>query len=117
MSYTIDEIIIEKYRALLTRAAFMERDLFDLYLIPNSLKVKIKEVAEKIKSASLIKKELKKIVSEKLRQLKDSKFFNSQERLSDLAIVKYDLEDFDRFKERIKPILIEICDVFLRQNN
>ncbi len=115
MSYTIDEIIIEKYRALLTRNTLMERDLFDLYLIPNSLKVKIGEVVEKIESSFLIKRELKKNISEKINQLKEGIFFDSHERISDLAIIKYDQKDFDTFKEKIKPILIEVCEAFMKK--
>jgi hypothetical protein len=113
LSYTIDEIILEKYRALLTRDFLKERDLFDLYLISDSLKADIKEVAEKIASSSLIKRELKKIIDQKLKLLNEGQFFHSDERISDLAIVRYDLNGFEKFKEKIKPILIEICKEFL----
>jgi predicted nucleotidyltransferase component of viral defense system len=133
LSYTINEIILEKYRALLTRDALKERDLFDLFLINNSLKVNImenashfrdakkessffsiKEVVEKIANSSLIKRELRRTIEQKLKLLNENKFFESDERISDLAIMKYDLNGFEKFKEKIKPILIEICKKFLQ---
>jgi len=117
LSYTISEIILEKYRALLTRKDFMIRDLFDLYLIPNSLRVNIEEVSEKISSSSLIKRGLTESVSEKLGLLKEDKFFMSEERIDDLAIVKYNPEGFEDFKEKIKPTLIKICESFLTNPN
>jgi len=114
LSYTIDEIILEKYRAILTRKTLMERDLFDLYLISNSLRVNTKEVVEKIESSSLIKRELAKNIQEKLTLLKEDKFFTSNEKIADLAITKYDPKEFDKFKTKIKPILIEISELFLK---
>ncbi len=117
LSYTLDEIVLEKYRALLTRNSFMERDLFDLYLIANSLKVDKKEVVEKIDSSSLIKRELNKTIAENLNLLKEGKFFNSREKISDLAIIKYDGNEFEKFKQKITPILIEICELFLKKRN
>ncbi len=114
LSYTIDEIILEKYRALLTRKTLMERDLFDLYLISNSLRVNTKEVVEKIESSSLIKRELAKNIQEKLTLLKEDKFFTSNEKIADLAITKYDPKEFDKFKTKIKPILMEISELFFK---
>ncbi|MCX6800566.1 MAG: nucleotidyl transferase AbiEii/AbiGii toxin family protein [Candidatus Diapherotrites archaeon] len=114
LSYPIEEIILEKYRALLTRKTLMERDLFDLYLIPNSLKIDPKKVVEKIKSSSLIKREIDKTIPEKLLLLKEKNFFKSTEKISDLAIKKYDPKDFEKFKTKIEPNLIKICDEFVK---
>jgi len=115
-SYPLNEILLEKYRAVLTRNKLMERDLFDLYLIPNSLKVNIKEVLEKIKFSELIKKDVYSLLKLKLKDLEEDKFFSSVENISDLAIVKYDIVEFSKFKEKIKPILIKICEDFLKNN-
>ena len=115
LSYTLNEITLEKYRAVLTRKLLMERDLFDLYLIPNSLKVNTKKAVKKIENASMIKNELKTHISENLRLLEEDKFFNSEEKIEVLAIIKYKPEDFRQFKEKIKPIIIEICRLFLKK--
>ena len=114
LSYPIEEIILEKYRAILTRKLLMERDLFDLYLIPDSLKVNIKNVVNKIESSSPIKRELKKTIAEKLDFLKENRFFNSEEKIENLAILKYNRQEFEKYKEKIKPILIDICEQFLK---
>ena len=114
LSYPIEEIVIEKYRALLTRPALKERDLFDLFLIHASLNIRAKEVVDKIKSSSLIKKGLKGIIEGNLKSLKANEFFKSEEIISDLAIIKYDLNSFENFKDKIKPLLIKICEMFLQ---
>ena len=113
LSYSLKEITLEKYRAILTRNKLKERDLFDLFLIKDSLKADINEIVEKIKNSSLIKRDLTKLIGEKLELLQNGKFFESEEKIEQLAVVIYDKKEFEEFKERIKPILIEICKCFL----
>ena len=113
LSYPLEEIILEKYRCILTRNELKERDLFDLFLIKDSLKINITHAVEKIKSSSLIKRDLNTNITVKLSLLQKDEFFKSDERIEDLAIVKYNVEEFKQFKERIKPNLIEICERFL----
>jgi len=113
LSYPLEEIILEKYRAILTRKKLQERDLLDLFLIKNSLKVDVNEIIEKIKNSSFIKRELNNLIQEKLKLLEQGIFFKSEEKISDLAIIKYNLGDFERFEDKIKPILIKICEEFL----
>lgn len=113
LSYSLKEIILEKYRAVLTRKNFQERDLFDLFLIKNSLKADIEEIVEKIKSSSLIKRELKSLIMKKLKLLEEGIFFESNENIEELAVLDYDKNEFETFKQSIKPILIKICRKFL----
>ena len=114
LSYPIEEIILEKYRAVLTRKEFKERDLFDLFLIKDSLKININEVVDKIKNSSLIKRELDTLIKEKLSLLEKDEFFNSDEKLEELAILDYNKQELENFKEKIQPILFEICKEFLK---
>lgn len=114
LSYPLEEIILEKYRAILTRKELKERDLFDLFLIKDSLKVDPIHIVEKIKNSSLIKRELGKIISNKLALLERGEFFKSEERIEDLAIVRYNPAELEVFKEKIRPILLEVCALFLR---
>lgn len=116
LSYPIEEIILEKYRAILTRKKLQERDIFDLYLIPKSLDVNISQVVDKIASSSLIKKQIKYLIESKLKELHENRFFTSTEKISDLAIAGYDLKEFNKFKDKIKPILVEICEKFMEKN-
>ena len=112
-SYSLEEIKLEKYRAILTRKYFQERDLFDLFLIKDSLNADIKLIIEKIKNSSLIKRDLTKLINEKLVLLQNNSFFESKEKVENLSIIQYDKKEFEAFKGRIKPILIEICRKFL----
>ena len=113
LSYSIEEIKLEKYRAVLTRKNLQDRDLFDLFLIKDSLNADIKLIVEKIENSSLIKRDLKKLIDEKLTLLENNKFFESKERIENLSIFKYDKKEFEEFKQKIKPKLIEICNRFL----
>lgn len=114
-SYPLEEIILEKYRAALTRESLKERDIFDLFLIKSSLKVDTSQVVDKIRNSALIKRELEKTVSEKLTLLQDGKFFKSDEKIEDLAIIKYNKEGFEKFKTQLQPILTRICQEFLKK--
>jgi len=112
MCYSLDEIILEKYRAILTRKDLKERDIFDLYLMKKN-EPDINKVVEKIQSSSLIKKNLEKIIREKSMLLQKGEFFGSEEDVAYLAIAEYDRKDFGRFKDKMKPGLMEICRRFL----
>lgn len=112
LSYSLKEIILEKYRAILTRKKLQERDLFDLFLIKDSLKIDIDDIIEKIKASSLIKKDLNNLIREKLKLLEQGIFFKSEEKIEELAVWSYDKNKFENFKNKIKPILIEICKEF-----
>jgi len=113
LSYSLEEIILEKYRAVLTRKNLQERDLFDLFLIRNSLDADKEKIIEKIKGSSLIKREIQEIIKEKLELLDKNEFFKSEENIEELAIKSFSKQEFEKFKEKIKPKLIEICKDFL----
>ncbi len=114
LSYSLNEIVLEKYRAILTRKKLQERDLFDLFLIKDSLKPNIKDIVKKIKASSLIKKEINTLIQEKLNLLEQGIFFKSEERIEELAVKEYDKSKFENFKKDIEPILIEICKRVLK---
>jgi len=115
LSYSLEEIKLEKYRAVLTRKYLQERDLFDLFLIKNSLDIDVSVIVEKIKTSSLIKRDLVNLISGKLALLQENKFFESKEKVDTLSIVKYNPKELEEFKEKIKPKLIEICNKFLKK--
>ncbi len=115
LSYPLKEIISEKYRALITRKELKERDLFDLYLIKESLKPDIKQVVTKIINSSLITRGLKELIKRKLNELEKGTFFNSTEKIENLAITNYDKEEFNQFKQKIKNILIQICNETIKE--
>ena len=47
--------------------------------------------------------------------LEKDKFFDSEEKIEALAVAKYNPREFEEFKEKIKPKLIEICNNFLKK--
>jgi len=114
LSYSLKEITLEKYRAVLTRKNLQTRDLFDLFLIKDSLHADVSEIVDKIKNSALIKKDLVSLISEKLALLQKDKFFESEETIEELAVAKYNPKEFGEFKKKIKPILIKICEEFLK---
>lgn len=115
LSYSLKEITLEKYRAVLTRNNLKERDLFDLFLIKDSLAADIDEIIDKIESSSLIKKDLTELITDKLYLLQRNKFFESEEKIEEIAISEYSKKDFENLKQSIKPKLIEICNKFLEK--
>ncbi|MFH1065018.1 MAG: nucleotidyl transferase AbiEii/AbiGii toxin family protein [Nanoarchaeota archaeon] len=114
-SYSLEEITLEKFRALLTRNEFKERDLFDLFLIRNSLMADAGKIVDKIESSSLIKKGLEKLIAGKLLLLEKGEFFRSTEKIGDLAIIKYNPAEFERFKKEAEGKLMQICKRFLKK--
>jgi len=115
LSYSLKEITLEKYRAVLTRKNLQDRDLFDLFLINDSLNADVSEIVEKIKNSALIKKDLTNLMSEKLALLEKDRFFESDEKIEELAVAKYNPKEFEEFKQKIKSKLIEICNKFLEK--
>ncbi|PIN93460.1 hypothetical protein COU54_02975 [Candidatus Pacearchaeota archaeon CG10_big_fil_rev_8_21_14_0_10_31_24] len=104
---SLETDLIEKIRKKL-------QDL-DLFLIKDSLKADVSEIVDKIKNSSLIKKDLTNLMSEKLTLLEKDRFFESDEKIEELAVAKYNPKEFEEFKEKIKPKLIEICNKFLEK--
>jgi len=115
MSYTLEEITLEKYRAVLTRKNLQDRDLFDLFLIKDSLNADVNLIADKIRNSSLIKKDLNNLITEKLTLLQNNRFFDSEEKIDEITVIKYNPKEFEEFKQKIKPKLIEICNKFLEK--
>ncbi|MFH0906425.1 MAG: nucleotidyl transferase AbiEii/AbiGii toxin family protein, partial [archaeon] len=111
--YTLDEIILEKYRAILTRIELKERDVFDLYLINKKKDIfstDINKVIKKIKAGELS------IPKSKINFMKNCDKFrennwNSAEDISLLSLIEFDVKDYNLFKEKLNRILLKICNL------
>ena len=116
LSYPIEEIILEKFRALLTRPEFKERDLFDLFLINkdnlNVFGADIENIVKKIKRGMSIVPQAKDNLKENLKKLKEDNFFVSSDDVDSLTLVKYDKKAYEQFRERIKEFSISILEKF-----
>jgi predicted nucleotidyltransferase component of viral defense system len=101
--YDLDEIILEKYRAILTRKIIKERDFFDLFLInniKNVLMVDNNKIKKKIISCFRFLPNTKRIYTENFKKINNKDVVITQE-ASDLTIIDYDKKEFDNFKNKI----------------
>jgi predicted nucleotidyltransferase component of viral defense system len=112
-TYHLDEIIIEKYRAIFTRDKLKERDVFDLYLINKICKDVFgfdnTLIFEKIESGYMISPDLGDNLKHNCTLLHDGDFGDSDDDISRLTLVKIDDEEYEKFKSRLYDKLSEIC--------
>lgn len=112
-TYHLDEIIIEKYRAIFTRDKLKERDVFDLYLINKICKDVFgfdnTLIFEKIESGYMISPDLGDNLKHSCTLLHDGDFGDSDDDISRLTLVKIDDEEYKKFKNRLYDKLSKIC--------
>lgn len=112
-TYHLDEIIIEKYRAILTRDKLKERDVFDLYLINKICKDVFgfdnTLIFEKIESGYMISPDLGNNLANNCKLLHDDTFGDSDDDISRLTLVEIDSKNYDKFKNQLYNELGEIC--------
>jgi hypothetical protein len=115
-TYVLDEIILEKYRAILTRDALKERDILDLYLIYKKgidvFKANNQMIVKKIQSGMLISPDLKKNLENNCQLLSDNQFGDSDDDLSRFTLVKLDENDYEQFKGPLYDKLKEVCSLY-----
>jgi len=112
-TYSLNEIILEKYRAILTRPKLMERDVFDLYLINKKCKdiftFDNKLIFSKIESGYIISAESEENLNKACKLLHEGKFGDSDDDVSRLSLVEVDHADYEKFKVPLYEKLKEIC--------
>jgi len=113
--YPLDEVIIEKYRAVLTRDALKERDVFDLYLINKSCKNVLKYdnnlIFEKIQSARMISPDLSNNLGKNCTLLHDNEFGDSDDDIRRLSLVEIDEKEYKEFQNHLYNKLKKICGI------
>jgi predicted nucleotidyltransferase component of viral defense system len=112
-AYSLKEIILEKYRAILTRESFKERDLLDLYLISkqdiNVLRVQNTMVQRKIESGVLIAPRLLKNLGKNCALLQTQGYLESEDDVSRLTLATIDARQYQQFKNLLFRKLKKIC--------
>ena len=112
-TYPLDEIIIEKYRAILTRDALKERDVFDLYLINKNCKNVLKFgnalIFKKIESGYMISPDLSNNLEKNCTLLHNGGFGDSDDDISRLSLVEINEEDYAEFTNQLYDKLKDIC--------
>jgi len=114
-SYCIEEILIEKIRAILTRkGSIHERDIFDLFLLQkighSALKVDLEKIRNKIKQGIGFKQnkneEMQKIkkVEEKFSQIEKE----IEEEIKMMSLRDYDSEEYRKFFNKLKEFLTKL---------
>ena len=114
-SYSIDEILIEKIRTILTREENIhERDIFDLFLLKiqghDSMKLNLNKIKHKIKQGSGFKQDKKKEIQ---KILKIGEKFNSlekeiEEEIKTMSLKEYDSYGYREFFNKLKDFLINL---------
>ena len=111
--YALEEIVLEKYRAILTRDAPMQRDIYDLYLIDKKesdvLAIDENKIFKKIESGRLATSHLDKNLSNNCKHLLEKGFLDSEDDITLLSLLPIDKVQYERFKERLYKRLTYLC--------
>jgi len=114
-SYLVEEILIEKIRAILTREENIhERDIFDLFLLKtigyDFVKLDLDKIKHKIKEGLGFKqdknKEMQKIlkIEEKFNYLEKG----IEEEIKTMSLKDYESEEYKKFFKELKEFLIKL---------
>jgi predicted nucleotidyltransferase component of viral defense system len=115
LSYSIEEILIEKIRAILTREGNIhERDIFDLFLLEkighDSKKIERDKIKKKIMEGIGFKedknREIQKVqkAEERLNQLEN----HLEEEIKTMNLKDYDSKEYKEFFKKLKEFLIKL---------
>jgi predicted nucleotidyltransferase component of viral defense system len=114
-TYALDEIILEKYRAVLTRKKLKERDVFDLYLIHQGCKNVIdfdeEMIFKKIESGFLISHVSERNLKHHCELLKNGCFGRSDDDIKRLSLVEIHQNDYKKFKALLYKKLEKVCQI------
>ena len=114
-SYNMEEILIEKVRAILTREEKIhERDVFDLFLIKelgyNALKLDADKIKDKLKQGIGFKQDKKKEIEriskikEKFKQLESE----IEEEINTMNLKDYDSKEYKKFFNELREFLTKL---------
>jgi len=113
--YTIKELALEKYRAILTREKLKERDIFDLYLIDKRqkdvLKIDNRLIFKKIVISFLISQSSQGNLANNCKKLDEGFFGVSDDDIKRLTLIEIDDKDYEEFKNRLFDKLKDICNI------
>jgi predicted nucleotidyltransferase component of viral defense system len=112
--YALEEIVLEKYRAILTRDAPMQRDIYDLYLIDKKemdvLDIDKNKIFKKIESGRLATSHLDKNLSNNCKYLLEKGFLDSEDDITLLSLLPINNVQYERFKKKLFKRLQYLCE-------
>ena len=104
-TYDLNEIILEKYRAILTRGPLKKRDILDLYFIHRNSKdvftVDTQLIKQKIEDSYLISPVAQTNFTKNIELIKQDTFGESDDRVEPLLLKKIEKEDFTIFQKEL----------------
>lgn len=114
-SYVIEEIIIEKLRAIITRKdAVHERDIYDLFLLSNKgfdiFKINHKKIKDKI-IQGIGYRDNKKKEKDHILKIKDRIYElekNLETEINEMNLTDYNSEDYKKFFRKLKEFILFI---------
>lgn len=110
-SYSQEEIILEKFRAILTRKTIKERDLFDLYLINKSTNIFNTDnnlILRKINSGNFTMNESEGNFLSKKILITQNLWGNVEEDIDTMVLMDFNKKDFESFKKELLKKLKEL---------
>ena len=113
-SYSIEEILLEKLRAIITRKGIHERDVYDLFLLSNLghniFEIESLDIYNKIRQGIGYKNnkenEIRHVLEIKKRL--DELENNFEGEIKDMNLTDYDSEEYRKFFDRIKGFILGI---------
>jgi len=115
-AYSLNELFVEKVRAIITRKGIKARDFIDIYLIQKEMVIGIKGMEKKIIEKTLFMLKYEKYLSnikDKSRELEEEFSLEKEEGL----LLKPLPNDFKKFVEENKPILEGIIKKIIWKQN
>lgn len=111
-TYALDEIILEKYRAVLTRNTLKKRDILDLYFIHNKCKnvfhIDGQQLLQKIKSSYMISPMAQDNFKKNIMKIKNNQFGSSDDRIKPLLLTPIDEDAFRSFQHDLFKTITRI---------
>jgi len=114
-TYTLEEIVLEKYRAILTRETVKERDILDLYLIHQRgndvFEVDTNLILTKIQSGVLIAPDLRKNLEKNCQLFQNEAYVESDDDISHFTLVDVNIARYGKFKNLLHKKIKAICSM------
>ena len=118
-AYNLKEILVEKFRAILTRRGIKSRDFIDIYEITKFMKTNLEEITESIidKTKAMLRFEkYKKNLDDKQTGIFLAEMDENIGKIDEEKILFVPLEnDFTAFIQKLKPILIKLFEKIFKK--
>ena len=119
-AYCIEEIILEKMRAVMTREQFKQRDAFDLYVINKSKDIflqKREHLFRKLESSPFRSEDVIKNIRRFAEEDIQSKLAGIVNEIDSLSLIKFREKEFINFMNKLDKRLKQLSNKYLDWKN